>query len=69
MDELASELVESGKYVLHGDFSHLTVLHKQARDWAGKVWVANSHNDRTHEMRTDALMNAGKHFLSNVACV
>ncbi|XP_052773013.1 uncharacterized protein LOC128211918 isoform X1 [Mya arenaria] len=37
MDEIVSELVQSAKYVLHGDFSHLTELQTQSYTWATQV--------------------------------
>ncbi|WAR22602.1 CTNA2-like protein [Mya arenaria] len=49
MDEIVSELVQSAKYVLHGDFSHLTELQTQSYTWATQLESVQGH----HKALTD----------------
>ena len=37
VDELAPDLIDKVKYVLHGDFSHIQDMKTQAEEWANKV--------------------------------
>lgn len=37
VDELAPEMIDKVKYVLHGDFSQLQDMKTQAEEWAQKV--------------------------------
>ena len=37
IDELAPEVIDKVKYVLHGDFSQLQDLKTQSQEWAQKV--------------------------------
>ena len=42
VDELAPELIDKVKYVLHGDFSQLQDLKRQSGEWAHKVSFSRS---------------------------
>ena len=37
VDELAPDLIDKVKYVLHGDFSHIQDMKTHADEWANKV--------------------------------
>ena len=37
VDELAPDLIDKVKYVLHGDFSHIHGMKTHAEEWANKV--------------------------------
>ena len=42
VDELAPEVIDKVKYVLHGDFSQLQEMKTQSQEWAQKVRSASS---------------------------
>ena len=37
VDELAPDLIDKVKYVLHGDFSHIQDMKTHAEEWSNKV--------------------------------
>lgn len=49
VDQLAPELLEKAKYVLHGDFSQLNAMKTQADQWATKVEQVRVYVDITVE--------------------